>query len=59
MVEDTKNSCKKLADEFATKGSVKHFALRLGFMPHDEKDAEAILANIVDQYYELEFKSRN
>ncbi len=32
-----------LADEFATPGSVKHFALRLGFMPNDEADAEAII----------------
>jgi hypothetical protein len=34
----------KLANEFATPGTVKHFALRSGYMPHDEADAEAILA---------------
>ncbi len=36
-----------LADEFATPGTVKHFALRLGFMPHDEADAEAILETVI------------
>jgi hypothetical protein len=37
----------QLADEYATPGTVKHFALRLGFMPHDEQDAEAILRRVV------------
>lgn len=35
------------ADEFATKGSVKHFLLRQGFMPNNEEDAEAILIRII------------
>lgn len=37
----------KLANEFATKGSVQHFALRMGFMPYNEEDAEAILKRII------------
>lgn len=33
----------KLAGEFSEPGTVKNFALRLGYMPHDEAEAEAIL----------------
>ncbi len=33
----------KLADEFASRGTVKHFLLRQGFMPYDEDAAEKIL----------------
>ena len=36
-----------LANEFAEPGTVKHFALRLGFMPHNEKDAELILVRVL------------
>ncbi len=44
----------ELADQYAKRGSVKHFALRLGFMPHDEEDAEAILRNCVKNMEILE-----
>lgn len=40
---------RKLADEYAVLGSVKHFALRLGFMPHDEKEAEKILKDVIEE----------
>lgn len=33
----------QLAKEFAQSGTVKHFALRLGYMPSDERNAELIL----------------
>ncbi len=39
----------RLANEYATEGTVKHFALRMGFMPHNEEDAEAILKRIIDE----------
>lgn len=39
--------CISLANEFAKPGTVQHFALRLGFMPHNEQDAEAILHRII------------
>ena len=39
-----------LANEFASKGSVQHFALRLGFMPHNEDDAEAILERVIREW---------
>jgi hypothetical protein len=41
------NNC--LAEEFAIQGTVKHFALRLGFMPHDEADAETIIENYINE----------
>lgn len=41
IVED-----RKRADEFAEKGSVKHFALRIGYMPGTEKQAEDLLQRI-------------
>lgn len=37
----------QMADEFAEKGTVKHFAMRQGFMPHNEEDAEAILLRYI------------
>ena len=44
----------KLADEYADRGSVKHFALRLGFMPHNNEAAEGILQRILQEHYWLE-----
>ncbi len=38
-----------LANEFAEPGTVKHFALRLGFMPDDEAKAEAILEQVIHE----------
>lgn len=40
----------RLANEFAAPGTVKHFALRLGLMPFDEADAEAILERIIREH---------
>lgn len=37
----------KRADEYAQRGTLKHFLLRQGFFPHDEADAEAILIGII------------
>jgi hypothetical protein len=34
---------RNLAAEFAQPGTVMHFAFRLGYMPNDEADAEAII----------------
>ncbi len=45
--DELKVISQKLADEFATPGTVKHFALRLGFMPCNEEDAEAILDRLI------------
>lgn len=39
----------KLAKEFAEPGTVKHFALRMGFMPHNNEEAEAILKRIIEE----------
>ena len=39
----------KIANEFANPGTVKHFAMRLGFMPHNEDEAEKILASIIKE----------
>ncbi len=36
------------ANEFAEKGTVMHFAMRLGFMPHNEEQAEATLKRYMD-----------
>lgn len=44
----------KLANEFALEGTVKHFALRLGFMPYDEAQAEAILESVINEKELLE-----
>jgi len=46
----------KLANEFAQPGTVKHFMLRQGFMPFDEKDAEAIIINIFKEWEDLQWK---
>ncbi len=42
------------ADKYADKGTVMHFAMRLGFYPNDEEQAEGILRRIVleHEYYE-------
>lgn len=37
----------ELANECAQPGTVKHFMLRQGFMPHDEQEAEGILVRII------------
>jgi hypothetical protein len=44
-----------LADEFAAPGTVKHFALRLGFMPFDEAAAEAILRGAIEEVEDAAF----
>lgn len=41
------------ADEFAEKGSLKHYLLRKGFFPNNEADAEAILDRIIQEHSEL------
>jgi hypothetical protein len=38
------------ADEFAQRGTLKHYLLRRGFMPDDEEVAEKILDSILDDY---------
>lgn len=38
-----------LAEEFSQSGTLKRFLLQRGFMPHDEKDAEAILDSIIKE----------
>lgn len=38
------------ANEYAEPGTVKHFALRSGFFPHDEEDAEKILSRIIREW---------
>lgn len=40
---------KKLADDFAEKGTLMHFLIKRGFMPTSEKDAEAILENLIKE----------
>lgn len=47
----------QLAEEFATKGTVKHFMLRHGFMPHDEAEAEAILVGILKEWEDLSLEA--
>ncbi len=37
----------KLANEFADIGTVKHFVLKLGYCPNNEKHAEDILNRII------------
>lgn len=44
---DIQHESLQLANQYAQPGTVKHFALRLGFMPHDEKEAEAILRSLI------------
>lgn len=43
-----------LADQYAPKGSVKHFMLSLGFMPNNEEDAKAIVARLIREREWLE-----
>lgn len=38
-----------LAEEFAHKGTLKHYLLRKGYMPHDEADAERIMDHIIEE----------
>ena len=42
-----KQESHEYADRVATKGSVMHFAIRLGFLPLNELQAEKILENII------------
>jgi hypothetical protein len=44
----------KRADEFAEKGTLKHYLLRKGFFPNNEADAEAILDRIIQEHGELQ-----
>lgn len=44
----------KNANEFAKPGTVMHFAMRLGFMPHNEEAAEKLLKSIVDNEEKLQ-----
>lgn len=54
MNQELRETNRKLADEFAEKGTVKHFALRLGFMPYNEEQAEAILESCINEKELLE-----
>lgn len=38
-----------LADEFATKGTLKHYMLRKGFLPHNEEQAEQMMDSIIEE----------
>ena len=49
----------KLAKEFAQPGSVQHFAFRMGYMPSDEKQAEAILRRCLREGEWWEQKARD
>jgi hypothetical protein len=42
----------RTADKYSDKGSVLHFALRLGFFPNTEEEAESIIQK---KLLELEF----
>ena len=44
----------KLADEFAAKGTLKHYLLRKGFMPDNEQVAEKILDDIIEEWERLQ-----
>lgn len=44
--------CKQYADKVAPKGSVMHFAIRLGFLPLNEEMAEEIIERCI---LELEY----
>lgn len=46
--------CNNTADEFAKKGTVKHFMLRMGFMPDNEEKAEDLLRNIIKTEEDLQ-----
>ena len=54
MVDCLGMTNQQLADKYANKGTVKHFVLRQGFMPHDEQDAEIILLNIIAEWEKYE-----
>lgn len=43
------NQNQSLAEEFSEPGTLKRYLLTRGFMPHNEKDAEAILDNIIKE----------
>ena len=58
MDEEFKAEWLSLADEFAVKGTVKHFAMRLGFMPHNEEDAEKLLESIIIEHENMENELR-
>jgi hypothetical protein len=47
----------KRAEEYAKKGSVQHFMLREGFMPHNEEDAEAIARGVFRECENLRFEN--
>lgn len=49
----------QLANEFATPGTVMHFALRLGFMPHNEAGAEATIARCIQELHWYEARERD
>ncbi len=38
----------KLADEFAKPGTNKYYLLQLGFMPHDEDEANTLIKGVLD-----------
>ena len=44
----------RTADKYADKGTVLHFALRLGYYPSTEEDAEGLIHRIIleHEYYE-------
>jgi hypothetical protein len=44
----------RVANEFAIPGTVMHFAMRLGFMPHNEKAAEDLLEFMIKRMEEYE-----
>lgn len=45
-----------LANEFAQKGSVLHFAIRLGYLPYDEAAAEKILSDVIKEGEDYKWK---
>lgn len=45
---------RKRADRYADQGSVMHFAMRLGFFPNDEEEAESIIHRIIIEQEYLE-----
>jgi hypothetical protein len=44
----------KRADEFAEKGTLKHYLLRKGYFPDNEQVAEAILDRIIQEHNEMQ-----
>lgn len=45
-----------LANEFAEKGTLKYFLITRGFLPDNEKVAEAILDNIIKENEDLRWE---